>query len=99
MQYFVDTIFYLSLILPPGGTEHELKIVIHRTVGEQLEILKYDTQLTTQLRNMLALDMQHIISQHLGIARRHIQFTVKGFEQTRLTRTDFTDEVDKLSLM
>ena len=47
LQHFVDTVFYLSLILPPGGTEHKLKIVVHRTVGKQLEVLKYDTQLAT----------------------------------------------------
>ena len=56
---------------------------------------------------VLGYDMLHIKRKHipqlrrkLGIVFQDFQLlTVKGFEQTCLTRTDFTDQVDKLSLM
>ena len=87
------------LLFPSGRFEYEIQIGPYGTVVEQLEILKYDTQFTTQQRNMLALDMQHIISQHLGIARCNIQFADKGFELTSVDREYFNDEVVKLAFM
>ena len=40
VEYFAMRSLIFLFILPSGGTKHKLQIIVHRTIGEQLEILK-----------------------------------------------------------
>ena len=49
-------------ILPACGAQDETEILIHASVHQKLEVLKYDTHLSSQIRNVLVLDADKVKS-------------------------------------
>ena len=96
VQHLFYFVLNLPFALPTGSTENKFKIVVHRTVCQQLEVLEYDSQFAAQLWDVLTLNMEHVIPQYLSLARCNIQFTIESLEQARLARTHFTYQVHEL---
>jgi len=99
VEYFGYAFLDFLFILPSGGTKHKLQIIVHRTIGEQLEILKNNAQLAPQLRNVLALDGCHPITEHFGLTGSHIELAIEGFEQAGLAGAHFTHQINELPLV
>lgn len=98
VEYFGYAFLDFLFILPSGGTKHKLQTIVHRTIGEQLEILKNNAQLAPQLRNVLALDGCHPITEHFGLTGSHIELAIEGFEQAGLAGAHFTHQINELPL-
>ena len=68
---------------------------------QQLEVLEDDTHLSAESWDTAPFDVGHFLAQNnglLGILTVNVQFTVDGFQQRALTRSDTSDEIDELSL-
>ena len=84
-------------MLPACSTQYEIQIIVYSTVGQKLEILKYDAQFPSQAGNIFLLDGTHIVTQYSCFSFAYIQFTVYGFQESRLTGTHFSYQVDELT--
>ena len=100
LQHLCDALADAVVLLPACGLQHELEVLIHRTVCQQLEVLEHDAHLPSQGGNLLLTDGQQVVTEHhclVGLV--HLQLTVERTHQRGLTRTHTADEVDELSLI
>ena len=68
VPHLADALFACRALAPACGTEHEVEVVVHVTVDEQLKVLEDDADSLAQGGNLSALDAAHVVAQHLGRA-------------------------------
>ena len=100
LQHLCDTLADAVVLLPARGFQHELEVLVHRTVGQQLEVLEHHTHLPSEGRNLLLTDGQQVVTQHRCLVSLvHLQLTVERTHQRGLTGTHTADKIDELSFV
>ena len=97
LEHLFDTTLNVGIVSPSGGIEHKAQIVNNRPVGQQTEILKHNTNIAAQIRNLLAADAVEVIIQHTGLAGCYGHLGIHRLEQSALARTNPSGEIQKLT--
>ena len=98
LQYLMDALVDLIVLLPACRLEHKLQILIDRAICQQLEILEDDSHLPSQGRNLFPSDGQQVVPQHhrlVGFV--DIELTIERSHQGSLTRAHASYQIDELA--
>ena len=102
MQYLVYALLYSVLVFPFCGFQHKLKVLLHRAVVQQLEVLEDYSHLAAQCRHVLSLQFEHVSSQHLcllSLVGIEVEFCIHGLQQRTLSRAYLTYYIYELTLV
>jgi len=88
-------------MLTTGGTEHEVEVGLDAAIGEELEILKDDANLSAKIGQLAWLEGKEVVLvEDSGfISLPQIEIAVDGTEKGRLACPYPTDEINELTLM
>lgn len=96
LQYFLNALANFRLIAPAGRIQYKLKIFAYAAIGQQVKILKNDTQLAAQVRNGAAIQLCQIKPGDFAFAGGQRQGSIQCFQQARLPASRLPDEIGEL---
>ena len=88
VEHLFDAFVSILLVFPSGGLEHELEVLAHGAVVEQLEVLEDDAHFLSQGWNVLAADGLQVSAQDfclVGLALHEVELAVEGFQERALS--------------
>lgn len=83
---------------PACSTEHEIQITVHRSLSEQEEFLKDDSQLPSEKRNLATGELQQIDPGDGGGPSPKRPFPIQRLDETGLSTPRPTDQIDEFTL-
>jgi hypothetical protein len=68
LESLVDAALALAAAADTEGAKHDIEVVVYGLVGQKLEVLEDNTHTTTELGEILALDVREIKAHYCGFA-------------------------------
>ena len=84
VEHFLDALVSVLLVFPFGSLEHELEVLAHAAVVEQLEVLEDDAQFLAQGWNVLASDGLEVSAEDfclVGLTLHEVKLAVEGLQE------------------
>ena len=97
LQHLLDPLVHPLGIVPTGGLHHELQVLVHRAVREQLEILEHDAQLAAQVGDLAALQHVQVEAADMAFTLCEREVTVERAHQAALACAGAAHQVDELA--
>ena len=97
VKHLDDPLVYLVAVFPSGCLEHELQIALDSPVHQQLEILKHNPDLASEVGNVLA--FQSVEFESADLARSLLKRVLADHraDDRGLAGSDLADDVDEVS--
>ena len=99
LQHFLHTGFHRFLVLPTGSLHCKYQIFFNRFITKKLIILKNNTQLATQLRNMLGLEVLQVKTDTFRLLAHGRHIGKKHLQDGGLSATGFSNQIDEFSFV
>ena len=96
-QNFSDSFLALLLRLPSCSFQHEVQVIVDRSVGQQPEVLKDDSKVASKVRYLTALYLFEIVIKYSRIAIGNRQFGIYGLEERALAGSHLSDQIDEFT--
>lgn len=99
VENLVNLVLHFLFVLPTRGAKHKHHILVNRTIGQELEILKNDPDFASQERDLGLLELGQIEIDNARIAFPELQIPVQRFHERALSRPGLPDDVDEFALV
>ena len=97
VEHFGDLAADLQFVFPPGRLQHEMQVLKNVPVGQQLVILKHDSDPAPKVRHVFTAHPPQAEPDDHPASFAQRQFGVKRLEQRTLARPDPADQIDQFA--